>query len=90
MKLKPNTTYRDGCSNSVHILGPTGRTFEGKTCWWSVEGNHYTEEGLLLQSKMAIPDELGLVKFTTADSTGNLESEDESEGARLWWSGVET
>lgn len=93
LKLKTRTTYRDGNGKQVCIAGLAKRDFEGKPCWWSIQGDHYTEDGLFVGSRRVPVNgshmgALSLESFTLETWLKNLVSEDTSEQARKWWEGV--
>ncbi len=94
LKLQPRTTYLNGNGQRVCIAGLAKRDFEGVPCWWSIQGDHYTEDGLFIGSRRAPVNgshmgELSLESYTHAPSLRNLVSEDTSDQARKWWDGVQ-
>lgn len=91
LKLKARTTYKNADGRQVMIAGLTGETVNGLPVWWSIQGDHYTEDGRFVRSRRdwSKPGELVLLRFTTEDYNRNLASEDDSPAARNWWEGVE-
>ncbi len=87
LTLKPRTTYRNGNGDRVCIAGPARRDLDGQPCWWSIQGNHYTEEGLFVYGRRKNND---FEAFTVKDSALNIISEDTSPEAQRWWQGVKT
>lgn len=92
MKLKPRTTYLDGDGYRIAIAGMTRREkVDGQDCFWSISGNHYTEEGRFIHSRRVKGQgELVLESYTLPDYRRNLVSEDTSKEAKDWWIGVKT
>jgi len=93
LKLKPRTTYRDGNGKEVCIAGLAKRDFEGKPVYWSIQGDHYTEEGLFVGCRRVPVDGSHVTGFETESYTlqtwfKNLVSEDTSDKAKEWWKDV--
>jgi len=93
LHLKPRTSYRNGLGKRVDIAGLAKRDFEGKPCWWSIQGDHYTEGGLFVGSRRVPRDgshngEQDLESYVLTPYLRNLVSEDDSEQARKWWENV--
>lgn len=83
MKLEPRKTYVNGWGHDVHIMGPT-RTFEPR--FWSVEGNHYTESGRMIQGST-----LEHLCPTNAENEERLVCYNDLKGVapdQSWWEGM--
>lgn len=79
--LCARTTYLNNKGNQVHIAGLAHRPeMEGLLVYWSIEGNHYTEDGRFVWGDSLCP----------ALSLHSIKEEDTSEEAKTWWEGVET
>jgi hypothetical protein len=92
LQLKPRTTYRDGDGREVCIAGLARYDLEGMPVFWSIQGNHYTVDGRFVHSRQkpgTRREEMDYERFTIADGSRNLVSEDNSPAARKWWEGVE-
>ena len=96
LRLKPRTTYRDRNGEQVHIAGLAHRVVDGEPCYWSIQGDHYTEDGRFVHC-CRVPGRSGsyinsliLEDFTLEQSVRNLVVEDDSEEAKRWWDGVVT
>jgi len=91
MQLKPRTTYLNGHGDQVMIAGTANRSVDGKPCWWSIQGDHYTENGLFVHCRQISREgELLLESYTVPESARNLQSEDTRPAAAAWWDGVQT
>ena len=92
MKLKPRTTYHDRNGHAVHIAGLTDRTLDGKPIYWSIQGNHYTEDGRFVFAKQGRRDleDLPTLEYYTAETSQNIAEEDPSEEGKRWWDNVKT
>lgn len=95
MKLKARTTYLNGNGDRVCIAGHAKREVNGQQCWWSIQGDHYTDDGRFVFSRRVVQHKDGkrfeaLEAFTHDDNHCNLKEEDTSEAAKRWWDGVKT
>jgi len=88
MKLKPRTTYLNHNGERVSIAGKTGESFEGIPLYWSIQGDHYGEDGRFLSGarKGGIGE---LVRFFTAFDGGKAIAKKEI-GREDWWLNIKT
>lgn len=87
MKLKPRTTYLNHAGQRVSITGKTGEYFEGIPLYWSIQGDHYGDDGRMLSGarKGGIGE---LVRFFTAfDGGSSIKNKVDDQG---WWDNVKT
>lgn len=96
IKLTNRTTYRNQRGDLVCIAGPTNATVEGQKTFWSIQGDHYAEDGRFVACrKHPNPDpkqtecpylyECYLAPFTNPRTITAIEDTDE---ARAWWKNV--
>ena len=97
IKLQPRTTYTNGWGRTVNIAGPTGETIEGQPVFWSIQGDHYAQDGRFVNTSRLdnrAGDDPGLICMKRyllgAHFRSNIASEDTSKAARDWWIGVDT
>ena len=99
IKLTNRTTYRNQRSDLVNISGPTIAVVEGQKTFWSIQGDHYAEDGRFVACrKLPNPTESQkereawpflyesyLAPFTSPRTITAIEDTDE---ARAWWKNV--
>lgn len=90
MKLAPRTTYVNGYGDRVCIAGLAKREVEGKQCYWSIQGDHYTEDGRFVYTRRVGhgAEDFGIESFTLDSDMRSIVREDASEEAKRWWDGV--
>lgn len=92
--LKERTTYLDGRGRRVHIVGCTGRLLDGLRIFWSIQGDHYTENGQMVTGQVVygnsyVVGPFGYRQFLLSlNSARALRSEDTRPDAVAWWAGL--
>jgi hypothetical protein len=93
MQLKGRTTYLNGWGRPVCIAGHAKRVVDGQQCWWSIQGDHYTDAGRFVYCRLVTREVDGepvkvYESFTNEFDVKNIEKEDTSEAAARWWDNV--
>lgn len=96
MKLKPRTTYLNNGGKRVNIAGLIGEKHDGQPLFWSIQGDHYAEDGRRVSWAKQNPDavamsDMGLYRvLLPANARHSIKEEVTTREAREWWNGVET
>lgn len=96
MKLKPRTTYENNRGVYVSIAGLTGVTHKGQRLYWSIQGDHYSEDGRRVSWAKGNVDAIALEDMNLhrvllpATAGDSIKREVTTREAREWWNGVIT
>lgn len=96
MKLKPRTTYINNHGQRVCIAGLTGARHADQPLFWSIQGNHYSQDGRFVSWSRRNPyaaemKDMGLRQVLLPASAGSsLKEEVTTPAARRWWHSVVT
>lgn len=82
MQLQPKKTYKNKEGGTVHIVGLAKREkVEGKVVYWSIQGDHYTEDGRFIHCRR---NSEGLEFFTIDDDWRALEEDTPGLSQNFW------
>jgi hypothetical protein len=92
MKLKPRTTYLNKNGDRVNIAGLAKYTVDGINIFWSIQGDHYAEDGRFVSlARTEVNGEETYKKCFLPISFGRcIDKRLDTEEARAWWVGVKT
>ncbi len=90
--LKALQCYTDGSGARVAIAGLTGGEVNGMPVFWSIQGDHYTESGAFVFTRLNRPstdvDCATWERFLRPGSIRDIVAEDNSPEAAIWLMGL--
>lgn len=93
MILRERTTYRDGRGRPVHIVGVTHERVDGLRIFWSIQGDHYAENGqrvfsAIIEGSSYVTGPRAIKRsLRPLNSVLTIVEEDTSPQAVAWWEG---